>query len=277
MGRAFKEMTGALFPGQGSEREGMLSVIREDFRKKYSLLAQQELNTQQGIYAVSASLWEDSKNRHRFTLMAGHSLGFYSALYAAGCIDFETGIYLIIAAHNAISEVSGNKKFGMTAIIGIKWDIIEDLCRGFSDIYVANINSATQVVVSGSAESLEAFEKKICEEGALKVLRLPTGFPLHTPFLEGTSELMKKAIQDINIRPPLIPIIDHTTSERLTTPEQLKETLTGQFTKRVVWRDVIKKMWQHGTRRFIEIGPRDVLSKITKWIERDAEVISLDR
>jgi [acyl-carrier-protein] S-malonyltransferase len=269
-------MTGAIFPGIGSERDGMLSLVKENFLKDLNLADEKELTLQKSIYAVSASLWDGFKSRYKFSLLAGHSLGFYSALYAANSIDYKTGLYLISFAHRAIKKATGNNAFGMTAIIGIRWDIIENFCRGLKNIYIANINSATQVVVAGYLESLKEFEKRIYDEGAFKVLRLSINYPLHTPILKGSSDFMREAIKDIEIKQPSIPIVDHTTGEILTSLEQIKETLTNQFTRKVIWRDVVMKMWQYGVRRFVEVGPGEVLSKITRWIERDAEVICLD-
>lgn len=288
-------MTGALFPGQGSEREGMLSLVNkrwgqvlqfdiitgkipEEFNQIYNVKLQDltPLGIQMGIYAVSASLWEDTKKYYDYRLVAGHSLGFYSALYASNSIDFLTGLYLIKAAHMAIKDATGKGNFGMTAIIGLKWDIIENLCGEFRDIYVANINSATQVVVSGTIESLEGFEKKVNDEGALKVMRLPIQYPLHTPALKGVPDIFKDKMSAIKLQDPQIPVVDHTTGEILTSHGDIRKTLTEQFTRRVIWRDVIKKMWLYGIRRFVEVGPGDVLTKLTRWIERDAEAISLD-
>ncbi len=275
MGRTFKEMTGAIFPGIGSEREGMKELIRKDFLKRLNISAEEDIMVQQSIYAVSASLWDNAKNVYPVSLMAGHSLGFYSSLYAARSIDFQTGLYLIKAAHRAILKMSGGKSFGMTAIIGIKSDIIENLCKRINNIYIANINSATQVVISGLLDSIDEFERKVIEEGALKVQRLSIQYPIHTPFLKGIEEIMNREVKNIKIKAPDIPIIDHTTAKIMVSAEQIKETLTGQLTRKVIWRDVIKKMWQNGIRNFIEVGPGDVLSKLTKWIERDAEVKSL--
>lgn len=289
MGGPFKKMTGALFPGQGSEREGMLSLIKTDFQRylkedlyipsqtlKTKPDAFSEVSIQIGIYAVSASFWEDSKRDYIFSLIAGHSLGFYSALFASGSIDFETGIYLIKAAHRAISDIAGRGSFGMTAIIGIKWDIIDSLCKGYEDLYVANINSATQVVVSGAIDSLDSFEEMIVEKGALKISRLPLRYPLHTPILRGVSDIMREMVRDIELKSPEIPVVDHTTGEILASSEKLRETLIGQFSRRVIWRDVISGMRRYGVSRFVEVGPGDTLSKLTKWIERDAEAINLD-
>lgn len=275
MGGTFKKMTGAIFPGIGSERDGMKALIKEELLKQIDISCGEDILLQQSIYAASASLWDSSKLVYPISLVAGHSLGFYSSLYASNSIDFRTGLYLINAAHNAILKMTGSKTFGITAIIGIKWDIIENLCRDFNNVYIANINSATQVVISGLAGSIDEMEKKVIKEGALKVQRLSIKYPVHTPFLKGIEEIMNKAVEKIEIKAPEIPIVDHTTSEILTSPEQIKETLSGQLARKVVWLDVIKKMWQKGIRKFIEVGPGDILSKITKWIERDAEVKSL--
>ncbi|NWF75103.1 MAG: ACP S-malonyltransferase [Nitrospirae bacterium] len=275
MGGTFKEMTGAIFPGIGSERDGMKALIKEDLLKQIDISCGEDILLQQNIYAVSASLWDSSKLVYPISLVAGHSLGFYSSLYASNSIDFRTGLYLINAAHDAILKMTGSKTFGITAIIGIKWDIIENLCRKFNNVYIANINSATQVVISGPADSIDKIEKKVIKEGALKVQRLSIKYPVHTPFLKGIEEIMNKAVEKIEIKAPEIPIVDHTTSEILISPEQIKETLSCQLARKVVWLDVIKKMWQKGIRKFIEVGPGDILSKITKWIERDAEVKSL--
>jgi [acyl-carrier-protein] S-malonyltransferase len=234
------------------------------------------LAVQQAIYAVSASYLENARNKYDFRLLAGHSLGFYAALYAAGSIDFDAGFHIIRAAHDAIVQVSGAGTFGMTAIIGIKWDIIENYCRDYRDLYVANINSATQIVVSGAAESLDALERRANKEGALRVLRLPVRYPLHTPILSEVPDIVLQTVDGINISEPEIPVVDHTTGELLTSAGGIRKTLTEQFVRRVIWRDVIRRMWSYGIRRFIEVGPGDTLSRLARWIERDAKTVSLD-
>lgn len=275
MGGTFKEMTGAIFPGIGSEREGMKALIKEDLFKQIDISCGEDILVQQSIYAASASLWDKAKLVYPICLIAGHSLGFYSSLYASGSIDFKTGLYLINFVHNAILKMTGSKTFYITAIIGIKRDIIEYLCRDFNNVYIANINSATQVVISGPAGSIDEIEKKVIKEGALKVQRLSIKYPVHTPFLKGIEEIMDPVVEKLEIKTPQIPIVDHTTAEILISPEQIKKTLLGHLARKVVWLDVIKKMWQKGIRKFIEVGPGDILSNITKWIERDAEVKSL--
>ncbi|MEW6002404.1 MAG: ACP S-malonyltransferase [Nitrospirota bacterium] len=278
-GFPYLKSTGALFPGIGSEKEGMLSTVKAEFLEHLRQEAQtsSEIGVQLGIYAASTSLWEKSRRKYDFSLLAGHSLGFYSALFASGSINFQTGLYLIRTAHWAIMDVAGKQSFGMTAVNGINKVIVDRLCKRFKDLYISNINSSSQVVVSGLVESLESFEKSIIKEGPLKIKRLTIRHPLHTPILKGVSDIMKKSLSDIELRIPKIPVVDHTSGEIITSSGKLKDILIEQFSKRVIWMDVIRKMWHSGVRRFIEVGPRNILTSLTKKIVRDAESLTLDR
>ncbi len=273
-----------LFPGKGSERENMLELcLPEHINRLNSYRAgrdgdyEQDVFNEQAIFVVSASLWDRHKESNSTKFLAGHSLGYYGALYAAGCIDLDTGLYIIESAYKAIKEVSGQGEYGMTAIIGLKWDIIDGICRKREGLYLANINSATQVVVSGVADALQQLEKDVTEEGALRVVRLPSPYPLHTPLLDGVSDILAGSITFKDIRKPEVAVIDHTTSEVITEQGRIITLLLEQFSRRVVWRGVIDKLWSEGVRRFIEYGPGDVLSRLTRWIVREAEVESLDR
>lgn len=176
MGRTFKEMLIAgLFPGQGSEYVGMLThlkgfrataevfeIISEFAQRDIMSLAlegpdkdlRQPLNAQLSVFGTSVCYWNLLKERFNFYALSGHSLGFYSALYAANSLKLEDCISVIIEAHKAIEEICGKQKWTMTAVIGLKFQDVERICERVGDVFVANINSSTQVVLSGKEDAV---------------------------------------------------------------------------------------------------------------------------
>ncbi|MGE5892791.1 MAG: ACP S-malonyltransferase, partial [bacterium] len=149
---------------------------------------------------------------------------------------------------------------------------VEEMCRQIPGVYLANINSATQVVISGTREALEDAEQALVREGALSVKRLAADSPLHCPLMSGVKEIMEKSLDGMVITAPKIPIVSHTSPELLTSMEQVRNVLCNQFTEQVLWRDAVNFMFDRGVREFIEIGPSDMLSKLVKWIQRSAAV-----
>jgi [acyl-carrier-protein] S-malonyltransferase len=177
------------------------------------------------------------------------------------------GVEIVRAAFSAIKQVTSSIRGGMTAIIGLKWDIIDDICKEITNVSIANINSATQVVVSGTTDGLEEIEKKIIEEGALDIKRLNIDAPLHSPLMKGVSDLIGEKISHIELSRPRLPIVNHTQPEILCDADTIKDVLCNQLTRKVLWRDAIIFMKEKGVDEYIEIGPLNVLSKIVRWID----------
>lgn len=284
MGGTYEQMTAGIFPGDGSEYAGMSELLGScdleqinipfDIRTVDETVLKDRLNSQIAIYVVSTFLWDRFRAVIDSSFVAGHSLGFYSALYAAGVISRQDGIEVIRTAYDAIKEITSNADGGMTAIIGLKSDIIDDICKRITDVFVANINSATQVVVSGRLEQVRKVEEVVLKEGALDVKRLMIDAPLHSPLMNGIGDLMDDCIKNIKLSAPAMPVVDHTEPRILGDVDAIRDILCNQLTRSVRWRDAIMFMQGKGVNEYVEVGPSDVLSKIVRWIQRDAIAIT---
>lgn len=289
-------MIAGIFPGQGSEYPGMIENIKRleitrDIFSAISTIADRDifsvalekngeklgepLNAQLSIFGTSACYWHLLHKETNFNGLAGHSLGFYSALYAAGSLSLEDCVRTIMKVHEMIEETSQNKKGAMASVIGLKTEEVENICADSGDVFVSNINSATQIVISGD----EAGVKKACEAalkaGALSIKGLPIPYPLHSPMMLGIEALLKPFIREIEIKKPSIPVISHINNIVLDT-DDIAEVLCGQLTRKVAWLDTVKYFSDAGISRFIEIGPSDVLSRLARWINRDAEAMKAE-
>jgi len=271
-------MRAGIFPGDSTDFKdldrlaGAGIIAREEISD--ALSGNSPLDIQRAIYSISTASWDMLNGPLSFNAVAGHSLGFYSALYAAGVFEKLQGDLIVQKAYEAIHEVASNRPGGMTAIIGIKWQAIEDICRDDPHVHVANINSATQVVVSGSFDGLRRVEQWAHEEGALGVKRLEVDAPIHSPFMKGVEEIMRDALRDMELKDPVLPVVSHIYPGMLTRRKEIEDVLCGQFTQRVLWRDAVNLMYEKGMTEFVEMGPSDVLTKIIRWIQRDAKAYS---
>jgi [acyl-carrier-protein] S-malonyltransferase len=284
MGGTHEQMIAGIFPGDGSEYAGMSELIGScdleqidipfDIRTIDEEVLKDRLNAQIAVYLVSTFLWDRFRAVIDSSFVAGHSLGFYSALYAAGVISRQDGMKVLRAAYDAIKELASGTDGGMTAIIGLKSDIIDDICKRITDVFVANINSATQVVVSGRLEQVRKVEEVVLREGALDVKRLMIDAPLHSPLMNGIGELIDDGIRNIKLSAPAMPVVDHTEPRILDDVDMIRDILCNQLTRKVLWRDAIIYMQGKGVNEYIEVGPSDVLSKIIRWIQRDAIAIT---
>ncbi|MEW6108234.1 MAG: ACP S-malonyltransferase [Nitrospirota bacterium] len=280
-----------IFPGQGSEYPGMLKCIEEYgvTAKVFSVINEnsgrdiyrtalegredelkEPLAAQLSVFGTSACYWHMLKDSMDFHALAGHSLGFYSALYAAGSLSLDNCVKTIIKVHETIDEISGSGAGLMAVIIGLKAHEVDKICSDAGDVYVSNINSATQIVISGT----ECDVKKACgtalSSGALNARVLSIPYPLHSPLMEGIEGRLRHFISKLELKKPSIPVISHIDAGILDI-DSIVDVLSGQLSKKVMWRDTIKYLAGAGIAGFLEIGPSDVLSKLVRWIERDAE------
>jgi [acyl-carrier-protein] S-malonyltransferase len=277
-------MIAGIFPGDGSEYPGMSELIglcdiepidiEFDIRNIDEDVLKDRLSSQISVYLISTILWDRFRDVIDISFVSGHSLGFYSALYAAGVITRQDGVAIVRTAFSAIQEVTSGVEGGMTAIIGLKSDIIDDICRGMPDVFVANINSATQVVVSGLLEQISKVEGAVLKEGALDVKRLDINVPLHSPLMKGVGDLIGEGIRNIELTGPGVSVVGHTNPEILDDVDKIRDVICNQLTRRVLWRDAVSFMQEQGVNEYIEVGPSDVLSKIIRWIHRDAIAIT---
>lgn len=283
--------TAGIFPGQGSEFPGMVEQIRgysvtEDVFSKISGIAgrdifsialeepeaalRESLAAQLSVFGTSICYWHLLRERFDFQGLAGHSLGFYSALYAASSISLEDGVRIIIKVYEAIQHTTRGSEGLMAAIIGLKINEVEDICRAIGKVYVSNVSSATQIVVSGISEDVRMVCQKAMDAGALHCKELPIPFPLHSPLMHGIEKRLKPFVKTLEIKKPSIPVISHIDSRPME-QKDIEDVICGQLTKRVLWKDTVTYFTASGMNRFLEIGPSDVLSKLVRWIARDAE------
>jgi len=286
----------AIFPGQGSEYPGMAAgigdaVILHDTFSRISAVAGRDLlaaalggdpaglrdarASQLALFGTSACYWRLLAECERFHCLAGHSLGLYAALYASGSVSLEDCAAIILQVQDAIELVSGNRKGLMASVIGLKTDEVERICSETGGVYVSNVNSATQIVISGWEEHTRTACRAALKAGALGVRELPISFPLHSPLMQGTEDMVGPFVTSITIQEPAIPLLSHLDGKPLDAPG-ISRVLCGQLTQKVLWRDTVKALSQRGIGRFLEVGPSDVLSKLVRWIERDSEIVGAE-
>jgi [acyl-carrier-protein] S-malonyltransferase len=170
-------------------------------------------------------------------------------------------------------DITEGREGLMAAIIGLRVNEIEDICGDSGNVFVSNISSATQIVVSGMRDDVQKTCRRALAAGALHCKELPIPYPLHSPLMNGIEEKLGPFVNGLEIKAPAIPVISHIESRSLDAAD-IKEVICGQLTRRVMWKDTVTFFAAAGTTRFLEIGPSDVLSKLVRWIARDAESLN---
>jgi len=282
-----------LFPGYGSEypemfcplscypRVGEVMERLDDAAGREVITSLDDpLSAQLAVFGASACYWDMLGSRHPFSVLAGHSLGLYGALYAAGALSFEDGLKIIVGAQQAIVSLAapegngkGNGGWAMAAVIGLKVDQCERVCAEVGDVYVSHVNSATQILISGKAGAVQQAGQAALEAGALSVKDMGIPYPLHTPYMEGICSSLKPVVNDLDIKTPRIPVLDHTSGREIKDEASVREVISGQIGRRVLWRDTVAAM---GVSSYVEVGPSSVLAKLVRWIHRDAEVMTAE-
>lgn len=273
-----------IFPGQGSQYSGMATDFSQyEAWDEYAQKANEVLgfsiteimdgdeetlklteNAQPAIYLASYVAYvEISKRGIEPTYVAGHSLGEYTALAAAGVYDFETGIYLVRKRGEYISQAIEPGKGSMAAVIGVPAEELEELVKKYEGLYIANYNSNEQTVVSGKAESIKSFVIDLTEQGK-RAIELKVSGPFHTPYLDSAREKMAKEIEHIKFNKPKYPIVMNSVAKEISDPQQIKHYVLEQISGPVYWKQSIDKMLELGVEEFIELGPKNVLSSMLK-------------
>ncbi len=292
-----KELTtlrsAAIFPGQGSEYPGMAAGIRDEILRheifgRISAIAGRDILaaalgddtagltdirvSQLSLFGTSACYWRLLAESERFHCLAGHSLGLYAALYASGAVSLEDCTDIMLRVQDAIEIAAGDRKGFMASVIGLKTHEVEKICNEIGGVYVSNVNSATQTVISGWEEHTREACRAAMEAGALGARELAISFPLHSPLMQGVEDIITPLVASLTIREPAIPLLSHLDGKPLDAAG-VSRVLCGQLTQKVLWRETVKAMRQNGIGRFLEVGPSDVLSKLVRWIERDSEIL----
>lgn len=288
-------MKAFIFPGQGAQFIGMgkelyesKPLIRELMQSSNEILGfnildimfngsekdlKQTKITQPAIFIHSIMAARAIENRAE--AVAGHSFGEFSALVANGALSFSDGLKLVYTRAIAMEEACRLVPSTMAAIIGLKDEIIEEICLKIKDVYPANYNYPGQLVISGSISAVELACNKFKKLGAKKIFFLPVDGAFHSPFMNAAKEKLIIAIDNIKFNKPTIPIYQNVSTISENNPEKIKKNLIKQLTHPVQWVKTIKNMIKDGFEIFIELGPGKTLNKMIKKINRSVDVVSI--
>ena len=290
-----------LFPGQGVQKVGMGRDFYETSRAARDIFEraekaadfpilklifegpEEELTrtsyTQPCVYTVSCAIYEALKEKHpniSFSFGAGHSLGEYNALYAAGAFSFEDGLYLVSQRGRLMEDACPHGIGGMAAVIGLDREVVEEVCSELSEgdkvISPANYNSKNQIVVSGHIELVKKAVEEFKKRGAKKVVELKVGGPFHSKYMEPAAEAFKEVVEKVEFRRLSFPVISNVDAKPHVEPEEIKELLCLQIKSPVRWVETIEYLVGSGIRAGLEVGPGSVIMGLVRGITRDLKV-----
>jgi len=298
-------MFSVIFPGQGSQIVGM----GKDFYDKYTLVQdlfkeaddtlgfplsdlilngpKEDLdlteNTQPAIFLISYSIFkiikeEFNKNLSEANFFAGHSLGEYSALAAAGSLSFSDTLKILKIRGRAMQSSVPKGVGGMIAVLGSEIETIENFIsenKRKYECYIANDNSVGQIVLSGNIEDLEKMMIDL-KSANIKNIKLPVSAPFHCELMNKATLIMKEEIRKLNFKEPKNILISNVTGKKISNSNELKDLLVKQIESRVRWRESVLLMIDKGINQFIEIGPGKVLSGLIKRIDRNVKVSAIN-
>ena len=291
-------MRAYIFPGQGAQYSGMgldlyndSSLAKDQFEKANNILEfditeimfggspedlKQTKVTQPAIFLHSVILAKTLGNNFKPDMVAGHSLGEFSALVANNTLSFEDGLKLVSARAQAMQKACDNNPGTMAAVLALENSVVENICEEIDGVVVAaNYNCPGQLVISGEIKAINLACEKLKEQGARRALVLPVGGAFHSPLMEEAKQELENAINNTTFNKPICPIYQNVTSFAATDQMKIKENLIAQLTSPVKWTQSIEKMAADGATNFIELGPGKVLQGLARKINGDIEASSL--
>jgi [acyl-carrier-protein] S-malonyltransferase len=275
---------GAQFPGMGRDLFDQSDLAKSRFDEANNVLgfdiastmfegspeALKQTNvTQPAIFIHSVALAECMGARFQPDMVAGHSLGEFSALVAAGSLSFEDGLRLVSARANAMQEACELQPSTMAAVLGLDNNVVETICKDTPGVVVAaNYNCPGQLVISGEVPAVEAACAALSEAGARRALMLPVGGAFHSPLMEPAREQLAQAIESAAIAAPCCPIYQNVSAEPTTDPGVIRTQLVAQLTAPVRWTQTMQAMITDGASNVTEVGPGKVLQGLFKKVDR---------
>ncbi|KZX56604.1 malonyl CoA-acyl carrier protein transacylase [Halioglobus sp. HI00S01] len=290
-----------VFPGQGSQKVGMLAAAYEQYEAVRNTFAeaaealgyhmwdliqngeQDALNltetTQPVLLTSSIALWRawQAEGGARPALMAGHSLGEFSALVAAGSLGFADAVRLVRQRGQFMQTAVPVGEGAMAAIIGVDDAVINDACDAVDGVVAAvNFNSPGQVVIAGHTAAVDAAIAKLKEAGAKRAMPLPVSAPFHTELMKPAGERLAEALAEITIAAPKVPVVHNVHAQTESDPEKIRALLVEQIYSPVQWTRCVQAMVEAGVERVVECGPGKVLSGLNRRIDKTLTSFSLE-
>ena len=291
-------MNAYIFPGQGAQYPEMglelynNSDLAKDLFEKANVVLEFNITeimfggsvedlkqtkvTQPAIFLHSVILSKTLGDNFNPDMVAGHSLGEFSALVANNTLSFEDGLRLVSARAKAMQKACDNNPGTMAAVLGLENNIVEEVCKGIDGIVVAaNYNCPGQLVISGEIEGINLACEKLEESGARRALVLPVGGAFHSPLMEDAKQELEDAIKNTVFNKPICPVYQNVSAEAVSDETKIKENLISQLTSPVKWTQSVEKIIQDGGNNFIEIGPGKVLQGLVRKINSNVEASSI--
>lgn len=287
-------MTAYIFPGQGSQFPGMgqdlyenSSLARDRFEQANAILGfnisnilfegskedlQQTSVTQPALFLHAVILREVMGDQFQPAMVAGHSLGEFSALTAAGALSFEDGLRLVRARATAMQEACELQPGSMTAVLGLEDAAVEKICSQHEGVVAANFNCPGQVVISGEKKALENISAVLEAAGARRVVPLPVGGAFHSALMEPARVSLAAAIEATTFSTPVCPVYQNVSAQAEQEAQKIKAQLIAQLTGAVRWTQTVEQMIADGAKEFIEVGPGKVLQGLVRKINREVAV-----
>ena len=295
--------TAFVFPGQGSQKVGMLKdlyeaypIVRERFAQADEALGYsisqlcfegpdtelvKTANTQPAILTASVACYEILKEKG-FTpdIVGGHSLGEYSALVAAGVLDFKDAVYVVHKRGEYMQEAVPLGEGAMAAILALSREEVVCICAEVNDtvgsVQAVNFNCPGQIVIAGATKAVEVAAEKMKEAGAKRAVMLPVSAPFHSRLMEPAAKRLQEELNKIEVKNAQIPVVANITGEILTDGATIKAALVKQAAAPVLWEDCVATMVDFGVTRFVEVGPGKVLTGFTKKINKAMELANVE-